>query len=131
MNLPTHHVVIKEHKLTSNVCRPYGVVIDKSEDENVSRMIGVLVEYIGDMGTLAEVTRDCKDQRQLLTWADNLETIVRTCMKLAWFGVTKVANVLVDHEDKLWIIDMDGSYTEPWVDADMKDSKEGDLPGLN
>ena len=29
------------------------------------------------------------------------------------------------------MIDLDGSYTVSWVDADMKDSKEGDLQGLD
>ena len=68
---------IKEHKLTSIVCRPYGLVIDKSEDENVSLMIGVLIEYIRHKGTLADVARNCKDQRQLLNWVNNLKTIVQ------------------------------------------------------
>lgn len=123
---------INDHKLTSNVCRPFGVVIDNSEDENVPRMIGVLFEYITHKGTLDGVAQDCKDQRQLSDWVDDLKTIVDNMHEagLVW-GDAKPANVLVDNEDKLWVIDMDGGYTEPWVDADRKESKEGDLQGLD
>ena len=91
---------IKERKLTSNVCRPYGVVIDKSENENASRMIGVLFEYITHKGTLADVAPGCKNQRQFSNWVDDLKTIAHNMHEagLVW-GDGKPANVLVDHED--------------------------------
>lgn len=125
-------VAIEEKKL-QNVCRSHGLVIDKDDTRtHRTRFLGVLLVYIDHKGTLYDVAPKCEDQGQLLRWADDLKTMVDNMHKmgLVW-GDAKPQNVLVDHGDKLWIIDVDGGYTPPWVDEDRRNTKEGDLQGLD
>lgn len=45
------------------------------------------------------------------------------------WGDAKADNFVVDEDDKLWIIDFGGSYTEGWVDPEKKETLEGDDMG--
>ena len=125
---------LKEQKLHSNVCRPHGIVIDDNYNEEFpgQRMIGVLIVYIDNKGTLYNVAPKCHDKKRLLRWADEIRAIVDDMHKagLVW-GDAKPHNVLVGHEDELWVIDVDGSYTEGWVDENQKETKEGDSQALD
>lgn len=46
------------------------------------------------------------------------------------WGDAKADNFVVDAEEKLWIIDFGGSYTEGWVDPDIAETKKGDNMGV-
>ncbi len=122
---------MEEQKLHSNICRPHGVVIDGyyNGEFPAVRMIGVLIVYIDNKGTLC---KKCHDKGKLLRWADELGAIVDDMHEagLVW-GDAKPHNVPVGHEDELWVIDVDGSYTEGWVDKNKKETKEGDLQALD
>ena len=48
---------------------------------------------------------------------------------LIWEDV-KAGNILIDKEDKAWLIDFGGDTTEGWVDFDHVETKQGDLQGL-
>ena len=99
--------------------------------KDIILLIGFLIEYIRNKGTLVDGPR-LQGQRQLLKRVGDLKTIVHNMHKIGLvLGDAKPVNVLVDHEDKLWVIDMNNSYTVQWVDADMRDSKEWNLQGLD
>lgn len=108
----------------------------ESESESASaslpRVVGILLTYIENKGTLYELApwSDCLDERRH-RWAAELESLVVElhAAGLVW-GDAKPHNVLVDREDRLWIIDFDGSYTHGWVDEDKKETQEGDLQGV-
>ena len=48
---------------------------------------------------------------------------------IVW-GDAKADNFLIDADDKLWIIDFGGSYTEGWVDEELAETEEGDWMGV-
>lgn len=46
------------------------------------------------------------------------------------WGDAKADNFMVDEDDRLWIIDFGGSYTEGWVDPELSETVEGDDMGV-
>jgi serine/threonine protein kinase len=103
-----------------------------SADCGSKRMVGILITYIENKGTLHEVApwSDCLDEKRRC-WAAELECLVRElhAAGLVW-GDAKPHNVLVDQEDRLWLIDFDGGYTYGWVDEVKNETQEGDLQGV-
>lgn len=48
---------------------------------------------------------------------------------IVW-GDAKADNVLVDVHNNAWLIDFGGSFTHGWVDKELRETKLGDLQGL-
>lgn len=48
---------------------------------------------------------------------------------LVW-GDAKPSNILVDQDDRLWLVDLEGGYTLGWVDEANRDSQKGDSQGV-
>ncbi|KAI9048563.1 hypothetical protein LZ554_007396 [Drepanopeziza brunnea f. sp. 'monogermtubi'] len=96
------------------------------------RIVGILLNYIENRGTLYELPpwSDCSDE-QRDQWALELESHVEElhAAGLVW-GDAKPQNVLVDKENRLWLIDFDGGYTEGWIDRDLKETSQGDSQGV-
>lgn len=96
------------------------------------RLVGMLLHYIENKGTLEEIApwSDCLDENRR-RWATELEDLVGElhAAGLVW-GDVKPSNVLVDRDDRLWLIDLEGGYTPGWVDEANRDSQEGDLQGV-
>lgn len=140
---------VAERKLPHDIriSRLHGAVVDHDNDlpqhfPNIhptehslatgNRLVGILLTYVENKGTLSltapwsDITEDCR-----LRWADELEVLVRTLHSagLVW-GDAKPHNVLVDTRDNLWLIDFGGSFTQGWVDEENRDTKRGDLQGL-
>lgn len=64
-------------------------------------------------------------------WANDAARMVEVLHEndLVW-GDAKGDNFLVDgEEEKVWMIDFGGSYTEGWVDEKIKETEEGDWMG--
>jgi hypothetical protein len=63
-------------------------------------------------------------------WATESERMVKLLHEhnLVW-GDAKADNFMVDKDDKLWIIDFGGSYTEGWIDPELNETVEGDDMG--
>ena len=59
--------------------------------------------------------------------AERMKTILHD-NDIIW-GDAKADNFMVDADDNLWIIDFGGSYTEGWVDPELKETVEGDDMG--
>ncbi|KLJ12942.1 hypothetical protein EMPG_12085 [Blastomyces silverae] len=102
---------------------------------NTSNMeiCGILLTYIKHRRTLAsrdEIRKAAPDLRE--TWIHQLKEMVNEFHKagIIW-GDVKPANVLIDMENNLWIIDFGGSYTPGWVDEKLMETVEGDLQGLS
>ncbi|PQE17376.1 kinase-like domain protein [Rutstroemia sp. NJR-2017a BVV2] len=99
----------------------------------LERMVGILLIYIENRGTLYDIVSfsECTEE-QRYCWAAEIEGLVEELhtADVVW-GDAKPQNVLVDLENRLWLIDFDGSYTPGWVDEDKKETQEGDLQGLN
>lgn len=66
------------------------------------------------------------------SWAKQVEHTVMILHRhnIIW-GDAKASNVLIDRKDeRAWLIDFGGSYTEGWIEPELRESKEGDLQGL-
>jgi len=69
------------------------------------------------------------DTRQ--KWADQIEETMTDLHDIGLFwGDCKPANVIVDEKQKLWLIDLGGSFTHLWVDKELTGTLEGDAQGL-
>jgi hypothetical protein len=97
------------------------------------RIVGILLIYVENRGTLYDIASfsECTEE-QRYCWAAEIEGLVEELHTagVVW-GDAKPENVLVDLENRLWLIDFDGSYTPGWVDKDKKETLEGDSQGLN
>ena len=64
-------------------------------------------------------------------WAKEAERIndILHEHEIVW-GDAKADNFMVDDKDNLWIIDFGGSYTEGWVESELKETEEGDDMGV-
>ncbi|OAA50880.1 Protein kinase-like domain protein [Beauveria brongniartii RCEF 3172] len=69
------------------------------------------------------------DTRQ--KWADQIEETMSDLHDIGLFwGDCKPANIIVDEKQKLWLIDLGGSFTQLWVDKELTGTLEGDNQGL-
>ena len=64
-------------------------------------------------------------------WSSQIQSIVHKLHELdiVW-GDAKTANILLDRNDDLWVIDFGGGGTPGWIDRKLMDTKEGDLQAL-
>ncbi|KAJ8059085.1 hypothetical protein OCU04_012061 [Sclerotinia nivalis] len=97
---------------------------------SMKRLVGMLVYYIENKGTLEEIAPR-SDYEHRYRWATGLENLVGELHTagLVW-GDAKPSNLLIDRNDRLWLIDLEGSYTPGWVDEANRDSQKGDLQGV-
>jgi hypothetical protein len=107
--------------------------LDSNEEDNPrKRLVGLLLTYIENKGTLEGVApwSDCtnEDRRR---WSKQIKNYVECLHKagVVW-GDAKPENVLVDMKGDAWLIDFGGSYTPGWVDEDKQETVEGDLQGV-
>ncbi|KAG9782535.1 hypothetical protein ABEF95_013168 [Exophiala dermatitidis] len=102
------------------------------EDASQKRIIGYLLEYIEHRGTLDHVGAAEKAPLALRRrWYQKIAETLSALhdVGIVW-GDAKAGNVLVDHEDSVWVIDFGGGYTVGWVDEELRETVAGDLQGL-
>lgn len=94
------------------------------------RMMGFLQTDITDAKPLTGMLDPAIEQGKRERWAEEAERTKEVLHEhdIVW-GDAKADNFVVDNDDKLWIIDFGGSYTEGWVDPEMKETVEGDDMG--
>jgi serine/threonine protein kinase len=107
---------------------------DKKENkmkQNNSSIMGFLMTAISNPTPLTHKLDPAISQSQRDTWANECARIVKILHdnKIIW-GDAKADNFMVDDKNDLWIIDFGGSYTEGWVDPELKETEEGDDMGL-
>ncbi len=64
-------------------------------------------------------------------WCLQIQSIVNQlhAVDVVW-GDVKTANILLDRNDDLWVVDFGGGATRGWIDRELIETKEGDLQGL-
>ena len=99
--------------------------------EDSSKIMGFLQTDIEEPSPLttkldADVPQELRDR-----WAEEAERMKDVLHEhdMIW-GDAKADNFIVDKSDNLWIIDFGGSYTEGWIDPEIKETKEGDDMGV-
>ncbi|KMU79495.1 hypothetical protein CISG_01913 [Coccidioides immitis RMSCC 3703] len=105
-----------------------GVVLD---DEGC-HCIGMLLSWIDCQYTTLECALRADPPMNLRQkWADQLAaSLDRLHLAGVIWGDVKPANVLVDTNDDIWIIDFGGGYTRGWVEREIAGTVEGDKQGL-
>ena len=124
-----------ELKVNSKINVPSleGLVMFDGAEETKSgqkRIMGFLQTDIPEAKSLTSVLDSSVDQSKRERWAEEVEHAKEVLHEhdIIW-GDAKADNFIVDNDDKLWIIDFGGSYTEGWVDPDKKETIEGDDMG--
>ncbi|KAH0292567.1 hypothetical protein KCU62_g1919, partial [Aureobasidium sp. EXF-3399] len=93
-------------------------------------IMGFLQTHIEGAEPLTHLLDSDVPQSKRDGWATESEKMVKLLHKhdLVW-GDAKADNFMVDKDDKLWIIDFGGSYTEGWIDPELNETVEGDDMG--
>ncbi|KAL2426237.1 hypothetical protein ABEF95_001204 [Exophiala dermatitidis] len=99
--------------------------------EGQERIMGFLLEYIKHKGTL----RRAAEKAPLALRQRWYQKIAETVSALHGIGIiwgdVKAGNVLIDHEDRVWVVDFEGGFTDGWVDEELTETVVGDLQGLS
>jgi hypothetical protein len=99
-----------------------------SERKNIAAL---LLTPIDDPTPLTHLLDPSTPEHKRTQWAKDAERMVEVLHEneLIW-GDAKGDNFLVDGKDeKVWMIDFGGSWTEGWVDEKLKETEEGDWQG--
>jgi tRNA A-37 threonylcarbamoyl transferase component Bud32 len=95
-----------------------------------SRIMGFLQSNIKNPTPLTKMLDEDVSQRKRDKWAKEVGHMKEHLHENdIVFGDMKADNFLVDENDKLWIIDFGGSYTEGWVNPELAETEEGDDMG--
>lgn len=110
--------------------RLFGIVID-CDGQTKGLLYHWIQTYADDAETLT--SRISTDTPPVLRdkWASQVKEALAGLhgLGIVW-GDAKPDNVLIDTEDNVVIIDLEGGTTRGWVDHDVGGSVEGDLQGL-
>jgi hypothetical protein len=104
--------------------RLVGFVADSTSK---TKAIGFLQQNIPDPTPLTDKLRAAVPHKKRDEWASEGSRIKNVLHShgIVW-GDAKADNFLVDKHDELWIIDFGGSYTEGWIDPEIKETAQGD-----
>jgi len=92
-----------------------------------SDVLGLLREYV-DGEVLGEMDLSERPLPLRREWAAQIEkTLDQLHGNGVVWGDAKATNVFIDKDDKALLIDLRGEFTNGWVDAKLKETKEGDL----
>lgn len=109
--------------------RLHGLVSSSPGDK--TSIVGMLLTNVQNATPLTTLMDSDISEVKRHKWAKESERIVKVLHDhdIVW-GDAKGDNFVVDKDDELWIIDFGGSYTEGWVDPELKETIEGDDSGL-
>jgi serine/threonine protein kinase len=101
-----------------------------SDDDG--QIIGILEEYVPtdqeNLSTLQDVDASVITRERRKKWGEQIREMVDVLHEIGvvW-GDGKPANVLIHKTtDDAWLIDFGGSWTDGWVDKEMRETREGD-----
>lgn len=109
-------------------------LVQFSKSTNTSQkedLMGFLLDPIQKPVPLTNMLDSDVPEEKRLKWAEESARMVDLLHQhgIIW-GDAKGDNFMVDKNDDLWIIDFGGSYTEGWVDEELKETEEGDEQGI-
>jgi tRNA A-37 threonylcarbamoyl transferase component Bud32 len=117
---------IAKPDIVDQICAPrlVGLV---AKNTSTTKAIGFLQEDIPNPTPLTNRLDASIPQVLRDAWATEAERMKNVLHEhnIIW-GDAKADNFLVDKNDKLWIIDFGGSWTEGWIDPEIKETVEGD-----
>lgn len=117
---------IAKPDVVDQICAPrlIGFV---AKETSKTHAIGFLQQDIPDPTPLTNRLSAEVPQEKREAWASEAERMKNVLHEhdIIW-GDAKADNFLVDKNDKLWIIDFGGSWTEGWIDPEFKETVEGD-----
>jgi tRNA A-37 threonylcarbamoyl transferase component Bud32 len=97
-------------------------------------IVGILMDFIET--EKPDLTYNLSDEEPILEsrrakWASQLTEILRQlhAIDIVW-GDAKTANVVINRNSNVWLVDFGGGETMGWVDNELVDTKEGDLQAL-
>ena len=98
-----------------------------ADNTSKTRAIGFLQQNIPGSAPLTDKVRPEVLQDKRDAWASEADRMTKNLHEcnIVW-GDAKADNFLVDKHDKLWIIDFGGSWTEGWIDPEIKETVQGD-----
>ncbi|KAM0718027.1 hypothetical protein Q7P37_006359 [Cladosporium fusiforme] len=98
-----------------------------SSGNSQTRAMGFLQQDIPNPVPLTYKLDAKVPQEKRDAWAAEAESMKNVLHKrrIIW-GDAKADNFLVSEDDRLWIIDFGGSWTEGWIDPEIKETIEGD-----
>ncbi|TVY12805.1 hypothetical protein LARI1_G009293 [Lachnellula arida] len=125
-----------QHGDSISAPRLIGFVVEGGDHEEAG--IGILEEYIPHVMTLGRLLKNTNTNTEIVTperrrkWA---EQIRRNIALLHGIGVVwgdgKPENVLVHSgTDDCYLVDFGGSWTDGWVDAELRETEAGDEQAL-
>jgi hypothetical protein len=97
-------------------------------------VIGILEEFIPSKCTLGKMLTDAvaPNAERRYKWAQQIKQSIHQLHEIGvvW-GDGKTEYILINSEtDDAWLIDFGGSFTEGWVDAELKETIDGDEQAL-
>jgi hypothetical protein len=107
------------------ICRLVGVVRENN------KILGMLFAWIDAECVLSKARVAKSPGAVRKRWLSQINRSVQWLHEegIVW-GDAKADNVLLDKDEKAWIIDFGGSYTPGWVDKDKAETLEGDYQGV-
>jgi len=103
----------------------------RGEPTGKQHIMGFVIDPIQDPTPLTHMLNKDISEEKRQKWADEAARMVDLLHQhnIVW-GDSKGDNFMVDANEDLWIIDFGGSYTEGWVDPELRETEEGDKQGL-
>jgi tRNA A-37 threonylcarbamoyl transferase component Bud32 len=108
---------------------PTLIALIMSEDSDKA-ILGFLMTYIVDALPLSKCISTLTTPRRAKIYEDLKTTICKLHEHGIFWGDVKPDNILIDSSDDVWIHDFGGGFTESWVSHALRESKAGDLEGL-
>jgi tRNA A-37 threonylcarbamoyl transferase component Bud32 len=121
-------ISLSKYAFSIRVPKVFALVVD---DYGV---IGILEEFIPSEYTLGKILGHAvaPDSERRNKWAQQVKQTVYQLHEIGvvW-GDGKPENILIDYEtDDAWLIDFGGSFTDGWVDVELKETLDGDEQAL-
>ena len=107
-----------------NIIRLVGISVDDKD-----RADGMIIDYVEKARSLRSV--DSISSEEYERWRKQMHDAVTYLHKngIIW-GDAKAANVLIRQDGDIVLVDFGGGHTKGWVDSANKETKNGDLQGL-
>ena len=110
------------------------VLDDRRGDSGVVNGL-ILSAIYPNHGTIADRINGAEGRSLSVTscqrWCHDIENMIHILHKrdFVW-GDVSPNNMIIDEDENVWIIDFGGGYTEGWVEPEDRETKKGDLQGL-
>ncbi|TVY87562.1 hypothetical protein LAWI1_G005477 [Lachnellula willkommii] len=125
-----------QHAYSISALRLIGFVIDGGDDEEAS--IGIIEEYIPHTVTLGRLLKNTNTNTEIVTperrrkWAEQIRRNIALLHDIGvLWGDGKPENVLIHSgTDDCYLVDFGGSWTDGWVDAELRETEAGDEQAL-